>query len=232
MSESDLAPDKPHYQGHRARLRERFLKSEVGTLPDYEILELLLFQAQPRRDVKPLAKALIQRFGSLGAVISADPTELEHVKGMSEAGVAALRVVRDAAIRLLREEVTARPVLANWQALLEYCRAAMSYEKTECFHVLYLNRRNMLLADEMQQRGTVDHTPVYPRELVKRALEVGATALIMVHNHPSGDPEPSKADVTMTREVKAAGEKLGIVLHDHIIIARTGHYSFKAHNLL
>ncbi len=224
--------DEPHYAGHRARLRERFLGADEGALPDYEVLELLLFLAQPRRDVKPLAKDLIARFGSLAGVISADAKDLQAVPGMGETAAAALKAVRDAAIRLLREDVMDQPVLGNWDALVDYCRAAMAREKTERFRVLYLNRKNRLIADEVQQKGTVDHTPVYPREVVKRALELGATALILVHNHPSGDPTPSRADIDMTHQVREAGESLGIVVHDHVIVSRKGHYSFKSTGLL
>ncbi len=224
--------DAPHYAGHRARLRERFLQGGDAALPDYELLELVLFLPLPRRDVKPLAKALLDRFGSFAGVISAEPSELMEINGIGETVVAALKTVQAAAIRLAREEVINKPVLGSWAALVDYCRAAMAHEKVERFRILYLNRRNILIADEVQQKGTVDYTPVYPREVVKRALELGATAMIMVHNHPSGDAQPSQADLEMTREVRAAGEKLGLVLHDHVIVSRAGHYSFKAQGLL
>lgn len=223
---------KPHHSGHRERLRERFLKGGADALPDYELLEMLLFLAQPRRDVKPLAKALIQRFGSFAEAISAEPRALAQVEGVGDVAIAALKTVQAAAVRLARESVLERPVLGNWQKLIDYCRSSMAYEPTERFRVLYLNRRNALIADEVQQKGTVDHTPVYPREVVKRALELGATALIMVHNHPSGDSDPSKADIEMTKEVRDAAAKLGIVLHDHIVVSRQGHSSFKALGLL
>jgi len=225
-------PSKPHYAGHRARLRERFLKSGGDALADYELLELLLFQALPRGDTKPLAKELIRKFGSYAEVLSADGDALREVDGVGDAVVAALKTVRAAALRLMRDELMDKPVLGSWQALLDYCRAAMAREKTEQFRLLYLNRKNALIADEVQQRGTVDQTAVYPREVVKRALELGATAIIMVHNHPSGDPTPSRGDIDMTNEVKEAGEKLGIVLHDHIVIARGGASSFKSMGLL
>ena len=229
---SDAKSSRPHYAGHRARLRERFLKSGGEALADYELLELLLFQALPRGDTKPLAKALIGRFGSYAEVLSADADALREVSGVGDAVVAALKTVRAAALRLMRDELMEKPVLSSWQALIDYCRAAMAREKTEQFRLLYLNRKNVLIADEVQQRGTVDQTAVYPREVVKRALELGATAIIMVHNHPSGDPTPSRGDIDMTNEVKEAGEKLGIVLHDHIVVARGGASSFKSMGLL
>jgi DNA repair protein RadC len=223
---------KPDHAGHRRRLRERFLKAGAEAVPDYELLELVLFLGQPRRDMKPVAKALLRRFGSFADAISAEPRALAEVAGVGEAAIAALKTVQAAALRLARESVMQRPVLGNWQKLIDYCRASMGYETTERFRVLYLNRKNALIADEEQQKGTVDHTPVYPREVVKRALELGATALIMVHNHPSGDAEPSKADIEMTKEVRDAAAKLGIVLHDHVVIARGGFRSFKTLGLL
>ena len=223
---------KPHYAGHRARLRERFLKSGGDALADYELLELLLFQALPRGDTKPLAKALIGRFGTYAEVLRADADALREVPGAGDSVVAAIRTVRVAALRLMRDEVMEKPVLGSWQALMDYCRAAMGPEKTEQFRLLFLNRKNMLIGDEVQQRGTVDQTAVYPREVVKRALELGATAIIMVHNHPSGDPTPSQGDIDMTNEVKEAAGKLGIVLHDHIVVARGGASSFKSLGLL
>lgn len=218
----------PHYHGHRQRLRDRFLASKGDGLADYELLELLLFHSIPRIDVKPLAKRLVEQFGSLGAVLSADPDRLAEVKGVSPTTVVLLKAVRESGLRLGLEEVLDQPVLTSWNKLIKYCRAEMAHDGIEQFRVLYLNRRNMLIADEEQGRGTVDHTPVYPREVVKRALELGATAIIMVHNHPSGDPTPSRADIEMTREVQKAGAHLGITLHDHVVIARKGHSSFKA----
>lgn len=222
----------PDYTGHRKRLRARFLKVGPEGLADYELLELMLFGAQPRRDVKPLAKALLQRFGSFSEVISADPQAMSEVPGIGESAVIALKSAQAAAQRLIGGQVLGRPVLSNWQALLDYCQANMAFAKIEQFRIFYLNNRNVLIADEMQQQGTVDHTPVYPREVVKRALELGATALIMVHNHPSGDPTPSKADIDMTKEVQDAGAKLGITLHDHLIVTKAGHSSFKDMGLL
>ena len=229
-SERDSRHDD--HLGHRQRLRQRLLKGGSEALADYELLELVLFLAQPRRDVKPLAKALIRRFGSYAEAISAEPTALAEVTGMGESAIAALKSVQAAARRLAREQVMARPVLSSWQAVLDYCRAELAFEATERFQILFLNAKNVLIADERQQRGTVDHTPVYPREVVKRALELGAAAIIMVHNHPSGDPQPSRADIEMTRLVKEAGEKLGIALHDHVVVARGGHASFKSLGLL
>ena len=208
------------------------MKAGADALADYEMLELLLFQAMARRDTKPLAKRLLKHFGSFNEVISAEAAALKEIEGGGEAVVVALKCVQAAALRLAREEIRNRPVLANWDKLVAYCRAAMGFEKTERFRILFLNRRNVLIADEVQQTGTVDHTPVYPREVIKRALELGATALIMVHNHPSGDPTPSKADIDMTNEVKDAGAKLGITLHDHLIMTKAGHSSFKDMGLL
>ncbi len=187
-------PDKPHYAGHRRRLRARFLKAGPEALADYELLELLLFFAQPRADVKPLAKALLQRFGGFAEVVSVEPERLAEVAGIGEAAIAALKIAQATALRLLRGEVIERPILGSWEKVVAYCRAAMAYGSTERFRILFLNRKNVLIADEVQQKGTVDHTPIYPREVVKRALELGASAIVMVHNHPSGDPTPSQGD--------------------------------------
>ena len=225
-------PDKPDQAGHRGRLRARFVKGGGDALADYEMLELLLFKAQSRRDMKPLAKRLLNKFSSFSAVISAEPASLKEVEGVGEAVVVSLKTVQAAALRLSREEIMDRPVLANWDKLVAYCRAAMGFEKTERFRILFLNRQNVLTADEIQQTGTVDHVPVYPREVVKRALELNASALILVHNHPSGDPTPSKADIDMTKEVQDADAKLGIMLHDHLIVTKAGHSSFKDMGLL
>ena len=227
-----MASDKPQNAGHRRRLRERFLKGGPDALPDYEMLELVLFSALPRGDTKPIAKRLMDKFGSYAEVIGAEAAELKEVDGVGDAVVASLKTVRDAALRLSREDLIGRSVLSSWQSVIDYCYAAMARSKTEEFRLLYLNRKNELMADEVQQHGTVDHTPVYPREVVKRALDLGASAIIMVHNHPSGDPTPSQGDIAMTREVEEAGAKLGIRLHDHIVISRNGTSSFKNLGLL
>ena len=224
--------DKPHYHGHRQRLRERFMRAGPEALADYELLELVLFGAKPRGDMKPLAKRLIDRFGSFSQAITADPERLAEVEGVGETTIATLKAVQAAAVRLVQGQVLNRPAVSSWQALLDYCRASMGHSSIEEFRVLYLDRKNVLIADEVLQRGTVDHTPVYPREVVKRALEVGATALIMVHNHPSGDPTPSRADIEMTKQVVEAAKSLGIVVHDHVIVGRERHASFKALGLI
>ncbi len=227
-----IAEAAPHYHGHRERLRERFLDAGAGALADYELLELVLFRALPRRDVKPLAKQLIEKFGSFAEVISAPPTRLAEVNGVGDAVVAELKIVQAAAKELLRGELRQKPVLSSWSSVLDYCRTAMAYADKEELRVLYLDKRNQLIGDERQQVGTVDHTPVYPREVVKRALELSASAIILVHNHPSGDPSPSRADVEMTQAIHEAARALGIALHDHIIVGRQGHASFKALGLI
>jgi DNA repair protein RadC len=229
---NDKPDPPPDHLGHRERLRERFLKGGAEALPDYEMLELLLFMAQPRRDMKPVAKRLMARFGSYANVISAAPDDLRAVDGVGEAAVAALKTVRDAAVRLAREELKDKQILSSWQALLDYCRATMGREKKEQFRIFFLDRKNGLIRDEKQQEGTVDQTAVYPREVVKRALELGASAIIMAHNHPSGDTTPSRGDIDMTRQVKDACEKIGIALHDHVIISQLGTTSFKSLGLL
>jgi DNA repair protein RadC len=223
---------KPHFLGHRERLRRRVLEGGTEALPDYELLEFLLFMAQPRRDTKPLAKVLLARFRGIAGVLSAEPDSLLAVPGMGEAAVATLKAAREAGLRVLRTEVAKRPVLSSWQQLLDYCQAATGHAEIEEFRLLFLDRKNVLIADERQQRGTIDHTPVYPREVVKRALELGASALIMVHNHPSGDPTPSKADIEMTREVQKAAAVLGVTLHDHIILGRGRHASLRSLGLI
>ena len=223
---------KPHYHGHRQRLRERFLATGGEGMPDYELLELVLSIAIPRADIKPLAKSLLQNFGSFAGTVSADAEALKRVRGMGEVSAAALKIVQAAAVRLARGQAMERPVISSWDRLIDYCMAAMAHEKVEQLRILFLDSKNRLIADERQQRGTVDHTPLYPREVVKRALELSATAIILVHNHPSGDPAPSRADIEMTREVQEAAGKLGIALHDHLIIGRDGHASFKSLGLL
>lgn len=224
--------ENPHYHGHRARLRQRFMEGGADALPDYELLELVLFRAIPRRDTKPLAKALLEKFGSFAAVVNASPARLREVSGMGEAVIVELKVVRAASLRLLNREIMNRPILSSWTQVTSYCQAAMGYSEVEQFRILFLDKRNRLIADEVQQEGTVDHTPVYVREIMKRALELSATALILVHNHPSGDPTPSQADVTMTREIVDTADKLGIVVHDHIIVGREGNGSLRAAGLM
>jgi DNA repair protein RadC len=218
--------------GHRARLRSRFLAAGGDAVADHELIEMLLFLALPRRDTKPIARALITRFGSYAAAISATVPELLGVDGLGEAGVAALKIVQTSAHRLAKAEVLYRPVLSNWERLNEYLQAILGREKVEQFRVLFLDNRNRLLADEAQARGTVNHTPVYPREVVKRALELHATAFILVHNHPSGDPSPSREDIDMTKEIKKAASALSIVLHDHIIVGNGQWLSFRKAGLL
>lgn len=219
-------------EGHRERLRARFLKGGADAMPDYELLELTLFAALPRRDTKPLAKALLARFGSFAEVIAAPRARLMEVKGVGEAVANHLKIVEAAAHRLAKTQVIGKPALSSWTALLDYCTAAMARSANEEFRILFLDRKNVLIADEVQNRGTVDHTPVYPREIVKRALELSASAIILVHNHPSGDPTPSKADILMTREIVAAAKALGLAVHDHLVIGRGGHASFKSLGLL
>jgi DNA repair protein RadC len=224
--------DTPHYTGHRQRLRQRFVATDGEGMPDYEMLELLLSQAIPRADVKPVAKALLARFGSLGEVVSAPLEALQTVKGVGEAAAVALKVVRAVSLRLAHQQVQNTNVIGSWNSLIDYCKAAMGYEKIEQLRVLYLDGKNVLIADEVQQRGTIDHTPIYPRQVLKRALELNASALILVHNHPSGDPTPSKQDIDLTKEVRESAEKLGISLHDHVIIGKSAHISFKSMSLL
>jgi DNA repair protein RadC len=222
----------PHYLGHRTRLRMRFLAGGADAMPDYELMELTLFAAIPRRDVKPLAKALIQHFGGYAEAISAPRVRLLEVEGASDAVATQLKIVEAAALRLAKARVLHRPALSSWAALIDYCTAAMARSGREEFRVLFLDRKNTLIADEVQSTGTIDHTPVYPREIVKRALELSASALILVHNHPSGDPTPSRADIDMTRAIQDAAKALKIALHDHLIVGRSGHASFKTLGLL
>jgi DNA repair protein RadC len=218
--------------GHRARMRSKLLTAGPDALLDHELLEMVLFLALPRRDTKPIARALLTRFGSFANTVAAPLPALREIEGLGEAGAAALCIVKGAALRLSRAEVMDRPVLSNWDRLIDYLTAALSREKVEQFRVLFLDTRNRLIADEAQARGTVNHTPVYPREVVRRALELQATALILVHNHPSGDPTPSRADIEMTREVKVAATALGLLLHDHIVVGNGRHLSFRREGLL
>jgi DNA repair protein RadC len=226
------ASDSNSNSGHRGRLRARFQKHGGGALPDYELLELVLFAAIPRKDTKPLAKALLARFGSYAEVIAAPRERLLEIEGVGEAVLNQLKIVEESARRLTQAQVMGKPALSSWAALIDYCMAAMARSAQEEFRVLYLDRKNVLIADEVQVRGTVDHAPVYPREIVKRALEHSASAIILVHNHPSGDPTPSKADIAMTKEIAAAAKTLKIAIHDHLVIGRAGHASFKSLGLL
>jgi DNA repair protein RadC len=226
------AGQKPHYHGHRKRLRARLVEHGGEALPDYELLELIIFRALPQGDVKPLAKELLARFGSFAEVITAAPARLLEIDGVGPAVVAELKIVEASARRLARGIVPKREVLSSWNAVIEYCRTAMAFEEREQFRLLFLDKRNALIADEVQQSGTVDHTPVYPREVIRRALELSATALILVHNHPSGDPTPSSADIRMTREIVEVAKPLGITVHDHIIVGRQGHASLRDLKLL
>lgn len=224
--------EAPHFHGHRDRLRNRFREAGAEALADYELLELILFRAIPRRDVKPLAKALLKRFGSFADVMAAPEARLAEVDGISAGVATELKLVQAAALRIGRAAIAQRPVLSSWTALIDYCRTAMAFSEREQFRVLYLDRKNALIADEVQGEGTVDHTPVYPREVVKRALEVSATAVILVHNHPSGDPTPSRPDILMTQQIIEIAKPLGITVHDHIIVGRAGHASFRALKLI
>jgi DNA repair protein RadC len=230
MGFKDVA--KPHYLGHRERLRKRFRDGGPDALPDYELLELVLFRAMPRRDTKPLAKAILARFGTFAEAMNAPEDLLLEVPGLGEAAATEIKLIRAAALRLMQGEVLERPVLSSWQQVLDYCRAAMGFEAKEQFRILFLDKRNQMIADEVQQQGTVDHTPVYVREVVKRALELSATAIVLVHNHPSGDPTPSRADIEMTKQIVDAAKPLGVVVHDHIIVGKQGHASFRGLGLI
>ena len=218
---------KPHYLGHRERLRERFRDGGADNLPDYELLELLLFRSIPRADTKQAAKELLARFGTLAEVLGAPEERLRETPTIGEAAALDLKVVAAAARRLARGAIKQHEVLSSWTAVLDYCRAAMAFEAREQFRILFLDKKNGLIADEVQQTGTVDHTPVYPREVIKRALELSASALILVHNHPSGDPTPSRADIDMTRTIVATAKPLGITVQDHLIIGKSGFASMK-----
>ncbi|GAC1344750.1 MAG: DNA repair protein RadC [Acetobacteraceae bacterium] len=230
---ADPAPPSPvSAEGHRNRMRARLLTAGPDSVADHELLEMVLFLALPRRDTKPIARALLSRFGSFANAVAAPVPDLRGIEGLGDAGVAALKTIQAAALRLVRAEVVERPVLSNWQKLLDYLGATMARERVEQFRVLYLDNKNRLIADEAQSRGTVDHTPVYPREVVKRALELHATALILAHNHPSGDPAPSPDDIAMTAEVKQAAAALSVRLHDHVIVGNGSWLSFRAQGLL
>ena len=230
-SETPRGKPSPH-AGHRQRLRERFMTGGGAAVPDYELMELVLFRVNVRGDTKPLAKALVAEFGSFAAAINAPAARLREVKGVGDAIVTEFALLREAGVRLAREEIRDAPVLSSWNKVIDYCRSAMAHAEREQFRILFLDKKNVLIADEVQQEGTVDHTPVYVREVMKRALEVSATAIVLVHNHPSGDPSPSRADVDMTKQIVVAAKPLGITIHDHIIIAREGHASFRSLGLL
>ncbi len=229
--EAKKSKNQPHHTGHRDRLRERFLNAP-DSLPDYELLELLLFMAIPRKDVKPIAKILVDRFKNINGVLNASLKDLQGVSGISENAAIALKTIQAAGLRLLKQDMMERPVLNNWQRLIDYCEAAMANERNEHFRLIFLNKKNEVIADEVQQTGTIDHTPAYPREIMKRALELGATAIILVHNHPSGDPSPSQADIQMTKAIQAAAKPFDIVIHDHLIVSRNGTTSFKNMGLI
>ena len=229
----DEPPDEePHYLGHRERLRERFFAAGADALSDYELLEMALFAALPRRDTKPLAKELLKKFGSFSEVIHAPVPRLREVKGIGDASISQLKLLAAAAGRAAKREIERKVALSSWNEVIDYCRSGMAFADKEQFRLLFLDKRNQLIADEIQQTGTVDHTPVYPREVIKRALELSATALILVHNHPSGDPTPSRADIHMTQAIVEIAKPLGISVHDHIIVGKDGHTSFKGSKLI
>jgi DNA repair protein RadC len=224
--------EAPHYHGHRERLRARFREAGADALSDYELLEMVLFRAQPRRDVKPLAKALITKFGSFAEVVNAPAVRLAEVGGLGEAAITEIKLMAASASRVAKGAIKDRVALSSWSSVIDYCRTAMAFADKEQFRILFLDKRNQLIADEVQQTGTVDHTPVYPREVVKRALELSATAIILVHNHPSGDPAPSSADIQMTKSIVDIAGTLGISVHDHIIVGKNGHASLKGLKLM
>lgn len=229
---SSTAAGTPHYFGHRERLRDRFRTAGGDLLADYELLELVLFRAIPRRDVKPLAKALLARFGSFAEVAAARPERLKEIEGMSEAAVIEVKIIQQAAKRFAKSNVEKHRSLTSFSAVLDYCRTAMAFLDREEFRILFLDKKNVLIADEVQGTGTVDHAPVYPREVMRRALELNATAMILVHNHPSGDPSPSGPDIQLTQEIVALGKSLNVAVHDHLIIGRDGFASFKGLQLI
>jgi DNA repair protein RadC len=224
--------EAPHYHGHRMRLRERFRGAGADALSDYELLEMVLFRALPRGDVKPLAKSLIKKFGSFAEVVHAPATRLREIDGVGEATITELKLIAAAANRVAKGQMQQRTMLSSWNEVIDYCRTSMAFADKEQFRILFLDKRNQLISDEVQQVGTVDHTPVYPREVIKRALELSATAIILVHNHPSGDPTPSQADITMTRAIIDIAAPLGISVHDHIIVGKNGHASLKGMKLM
>ena len=224
--------ETPHYHGHRERLRERFRGAGPDALSDYELLEMVLFTARAQGDVKPLAKMLIKTFGSFAEVVHAPEARLRGIKGVGDRTITELKLIAAAASRIARGQLKQRTLLSSWQAVIDYCRTSMAFADKEQFRVLFLDKRNGLIADEVQQTGTVDHTPVYPREVIKRALELSATAVLLVHNHPSGDPSPSQADIQMTRAIVDIAQPLGIAVHDHIIVGKSGHARVKGLKLM
>jgi DNA repair protein RadC len=230
--DSSDTSEKPHYHGHRQRLRDRFRKLGADALTDYELLEMVLFSAQPRGDMKPVAKALLKKFGSFAEVIHAPEMRLREIDGIGEASVNQLKLIGAAASRIARDELQQRTQLSSWKDVIDYCRTSMAFAEKEQFRLLFLDKRNQLIADEIQQTGTVDQTPVYPREVIKRALELSATAIILVHNHPSGDPTPSSADIQMTKQIVEIAKPLGIAVHDHIIVGKGGHASLRGMRLI
>ena len=231
--QSEDAPgDTPHYHGHRGRLRERFQNAGPDALSDYELLEMVLFAAQPRRDMKPLAKELLKVFGSFAEAVHAPEPRLREIDGMGDASIHQFKLIAAAAHRIARGELKRRTALSSWQDVIDYCRTGMAFADKEQFRLLFLDKRNQLIADELQQTGTIDHAPVYPREVIKRALELSATAIILVHNHPSGDPTPSQADIQMTKAIVDIARPLGIAVHDHIIVGKNGHASLKGMKLM
>ena len=224
--------ETPHYHGHRERLRSRLREAGPGALADYELLELILFRAIPRRDVKPLAKTIIARFGSFAEAIAAAPARLAEIEGLSSSAISEFKIVEAAAERFAKGAVKKRLPMGSWSAVVDYCRTSMAFEGRELFRILFLDKKNGLIADEVQGSGTVDHTPVYPREVIRRALELSATAIILVHNHPSGDPTPSSQDIKMTQDIIAIAKSLGVAVHDHIIVGRDGHASLRGMRLI
>ncbi len=224
--------EAPHYHGHRERLRDRFRDAGADALSDYELLEMVLFRALPRHDVKPLAKALITKFGSFAETVHAPETLLKEVSGLGDSAIIEIKLIAATASRIAKGQVKQKTVLSSWSTVIDYCRASMAFADKEQFRILFLDKRNQLIADELQQVGTIDHTPVYPREVVKRALELSATAIILVHNHPSGDPTPSTADIQMTKSIMSISSPLGISVHDHIIVGKNGHASLKGLRLM
>jgi DNA repair protein RadC len=224
--------EKPHHLGHRERLRTRFRAGGGAALPDYELLELLLFRAIPRRDVKPLAKALLARFGSFAAVIAARPERLKEIDGVTDATITEFKIVEEAAKRFTKSAIEDRPAMSSFSAVATYCQAAMAHLDHEEFRIIFLDKKNHIIADEVQGIGTIDHAPVYPREIMRRALELNATALILAHNHPSGDPSPSQADIQLTQQIVGLGKSLNVIVHDHLVIGRSGVVSLKAMRLM